>query len=382
MGKKKLSRNYLGTMPQLTRLHGIVKRIQQGDYPSQRVLAEEWSKTTRTIQADLDYIRDFWKLPLYYDERRYGYYFSEAVGKFPMVPISEGELVSVFVAQKALSQYHGTPFEAPLRSAFQKLVSSLQGEISVAWGDLDSAISFRGMETNVGDVEVLRALGEAVRGRREVEFEYFKLEEGGEAANPNSEIRSPKSNIRRAKSEFGDGGGAEGEERLVTSSPTGEMRRVRPYHLACIWNQWYLVGYDLMREDIRKFVPARMRNVRVGDTRFERPAGFSLDKYLKGSFGVYSGGDLMEMKVWFSRARAQVVRERKWHASQRIRELGNGEIEYSVRLSSMKEIVPWILGWGEHARAIAPKALVEAVRGVVGRLAEWYGADDPEKCGK
>ena len=148
---------------------------------------------------------------------------------------------------------------------------------------------------------------------------------------------------------------------------------MRPYHLACIWNQWYLVAFDPMRKDIRKFVPARMRNVRMRQTQFERPKDFSVDKYLKGSFGVYSGGELMEMKVWFSRARAQVVRERQWHRSQKIRELGNGEIEYSVTLSSMMEIVPWILGWGEHARAVAPRALVKAVREVVLRLGKAYG---------
>ena len=171
--------------------------------------------------------------------------------------------------------------------------------------------------------------------------------------------------------------GEKGERGQRGEREGGEMRRVRPYHLACIWNQWYLVAYDLMREDIRKFVPARMRDVRLGNARFERPKEFSVDKYLKGSFGVYSGGELMELKVWFSRARAQVVRERKWHASQRIRELGNGEIEYSVRLSSLKEIVPWILGWGEHARAIAPKALVEAMRGVVGRVGKLYDGTGP-----
>jgi predicted DNA-binding transcriptional regulator YafY len=104
------------TQPQLTRLHKLVQRIQKGDYPNQKVLAAEEGKTTRTIQRDLDYIRDFWKLPLEYDEFKYGYFFSEPVGKFPMIPISEAELVSVFFAQRALSQQHGTPFEAPLKS--------------------------------------------------------------------------------------------------------------------------------------------------------------------------------------------------------------------------------------------------------------------------
>src|SRR4051794_36389504 len=123
MGKKSLEKSRFNTQPQLTRYYALVKRIQRGDYPSQKVLAAELEKTTRTIQRDLDYIRDFWHLPLAYEPYRYGYYFSEPVGNFPRIPISEGELVSVFIAQKALGMYHGTPFEEPVRSAFQKLAS-------------------------------------------------------------------------------------------------------------------------------------------------------------------------------------------------------------------------------------------------------------------
>src|SRR2546423_8330497 len=189
MGKKRLKKDESATKPQLVRLHGLVQRIQRGDYPSRKILAAEWEKGTRTMQRDLDFIRDVWGLPLEYDRKKYGFYFSEPVGKFPMVPISEQELVSVFVAQKALSMYHGTPFEQPLKTAFEKLVSSLKGEISVAWADLDSAISFRGIESNAGDMEVMQKLGEAIRKRNEIEFEYYKLGEIGKIRNPKSEIR-------------------------------------------------------------------------------------------------------------------------------------------------------------------------------------------------
>src|SRR4051812_7526556 len=116
MGQNRLKNIQFDTQPQLARLHGLVQRIQRGDYPTRKILAQEWEKTARTIQADLDFMRDVWGLPLEYDPYKYGYYFSEPIGKFPMVPISEQELVSVFVAQKALSQYHGTPFEQPLKS--------------------------------------------------------------------------------------------------------------------------------------------------------------------------------------------------------------------------------------------------------------------------
>src|SRR6266566_4430908 len=188
MGKKNRKKFKTDSQPQLTRLHALVQRIQQGDYPSQKILALEWEKTPRTIQRDMDFIRDVWRLPLEYDPYRYGFYFSEPVGKFPMVPISEKELVSVFIAQKALTQYHGTPFEQPLRSAFEKLVSSLQGEISVAWADLDSAISFRGIEARIEDMEVLATLSAAIRGRNEIEFGYRKLEE-----DKNFKLQTPNS---------------------------------------------------------------------------------------------------------------------------------------------------------------------------------------------
>jgi predicted DNA-binding transcriptional regulator YafY len=147
---------------------------------------------------------------------------------------------------------------------------------------------------------------------------------------------------------------------------------VRPYHLANIGNQWYLFGYDLMRQDMRKFVPARMSGLKVTKRRFERPKDFSVDKLLKGSFGVHSGGKTMEMTVWFDRARAQLVREKKWHHSQEIREMGNGELEVTFELSSFVEIVPWILGWGEHARAVDPPELVAEVRRTVAKLGGIY----------
>ena len=39
----------------------------------------------------------------------------------PLFRLTESELVSIFVAQKALEAYKGTAFEQPLRTAFQKL---------------------------------------------------------------------------------------------------------------------------------------------------------------------------------------------------------------------------------------------------------------------
>ncbi len=68
-----------------------------------------------------------------------------------------------------------------------------------------------------------------------------------------------------------------------------EARRVQPYHLGCVENQWYLFGYDLARRQLRTFALPRMRKVRNTKARFKRPADFSISKHLGDSFGVFTG---------------------------------------------------------------------------------------------
>ena len=54
-------------------------------------------------------------------------------------------------------------------------------------------------------------------------------------------------------------------------------------------NQWYAIGFDLDREQMRTFALPRMRKVKMTATRFERPADFSINAHLSHSFGVISG---------------------------------------------------------------------------------------------
>jgi hypothetical protein len=68
MGQKKQKKFKMNSQPQLSRLHALIQRIQKGDYPNRTILGREWEKDRRTIQRDLDFIRDVWGLPLEYDQ--------------------------------------------------------------------------------------------------------------------------------------------------------------------------------------------------------------------------------------------------------------------------------------------------------------------------
>ena len=59
---------------------------------------------------------------------------------------------------------------------------------------------------------------------------------------------------------------------------------------------------------------------------------------------------------------ADYIREKKWHESQRLRELKGGGVELRMRLSSLVEVERWILSWGGDARVIKPRELTEAIK--------------------
>jgi proteasome accessory factor B len=332
MGKD-FSKKFQGvaTRHQLGRLWAIVERIQRGDYPSRNKLAKELEVNTRTIQRDITFMQSCRGLPIEYDPHKYGYYLTEPVTDFPLLQISEGEVVALFVAQKALAQYHGTPFEQPLRVACDKLIESLKGEFSIKWAELDAAISFRSIETNPVDIAIFKDLSSAVRNSREVTFDYCKL-----------------------------------------GSKTFESRRLRPYHLTCINQQWYVLGYDVLRRAQRTFVLTRMQKLRVLSSSFIRPKNFSADKFLKGSFGVFSGDQQIEICIWFDPFAARLVRERHWHASQEIVQLPDDAIELKLTLTSTVEVIPWILSWGRHAKALAPAELVKAIQALLRDMVQNY----------
>jgi len=311
----------LFTRPPLDRMQQIFHAIKARDYPTRTGLAGDIEVTTKTIQRDIDFMRDRLNLPIAYNGEHKGYEFTQPVESFPMVELSEAELISVFVAQKALMQYKGTPFEHPLRSAFEKLVSGLDGKITLSWDDLDSFISFRSFEIVPTDLNTFQVVSESVRKSVVLEFEYKKL-----------------------------------------NSSSFEKRTVEPYHLACIQNQWYCFGHDIDRREMRTFVLARMRNAVGTGQAFAKSKRFSLQDHLKNSLGVFSAKGRHNIRIRFDKFAAQLVRERVWHPSQQIQELTGGEIEFRVTLSSLHEIEPWVLSWGEHALVLAPKELVTGTK--------------------
>lgn len=312
----------------MMRLHSALKSHQ---FPNCRKIAAELEVSAKTIQRDIDFMRDRLGLPIEYHPQEFGFYYTEAVTGFPSIEVSEGEITALLVAQKALAQYKGTPFERPLQSAFRKLTDGLKDRVSFSWTDLEDVISFRSAGASVSDLELFESVSKAVLRSVEVEFEYRKLKSSGY-----------------------------------------ERRRVRPYHLGCLENQWYLFAEDLDRNQLRTFALPRMRKVVLSTTRFRRPADFSISQVLRSSFGVHSAGKKQRIRLQFDAFAARLVAERKWHESQRVRPLKDGSITLQLELGGLEEIERWILSWGAHVEVLEPPRLREMIRDAVSAIAKLY----------
>ncbi len=310
----------LHSRPPLERMMRIHQAITSGKYPNATKLAAEIEVVTKTIHRDIDFMRERMGLPIEYDTRKFGYYYTEEVNAFPTLQITEGELVALLIAEKALQQYRGTNFEKPLISAFKKMESSLPDTISLNFADWDQSISFRTSAEPVLNLEIFDALAKATAAHRQLELSYRK---------PGSKQAQP--------------------------------RIVDPYHLANINGEWFLFAYDHLRKDIRTFVPSRIQSVRPTGQTFPRPEKFSVEKILRDSFGVHSAQGDYNVVIRFDTYAADYIREKRWHPSQTLRELKDGGVELRLKLSSLGEIQRWILGWGGSAVVIAPPELITSV---------------------
>jgi proteasome accessory factor B len=327
----KKSRGALASRPPLARMLAIHGQLAEGRHPNCFTLARELEVATKTIHRDIEFMRDQLGLPLAYDRVAHGYFYTESVTSFPTVQVSHGELVALLVAQKAVEQYRGTTFEKPLQSAFAKLASGLQGESGIALHELTEAISFRPQGLATAELDGFQTLAEATLKHREVTFVYRSLK--GEGA---------------------------------------ETRRVRPYHLGCMANQWYLIGHDCDRDAVRTFALARLQDVVETGATFEKPRDFSVAEMFSGSFSAFQTGKVERVVLRLDAFAARLGAERKWHPSQEIRPKKDGGAELQFEVSIAPDLENWILGWGSHAEVLRPASLRARIAAAAKAMAEVY----------
>ena len=312
--------------------------VSRGNFPNCSSIARELEVNRKTIQRDLNFMREELDLPLDYNEASHGYFYSRPVSDFPFLKTTSEDLVALILARNALGPMKGSALEASLRTGFQRLLAGMSDRVTIPWSELDQAFSVKNMGMTERDAFLFDRLAKAVLESRELQFEYQKLKDSAPA-----------------------------------------KRRIQPYHLAEIDGGWYVIGHDLDRGGRRTFAVQRMRAVHLTTKRFVRSRDFRLEDHFAGSFGVWAGEDKggaqYRVKIRFRGFAARIVAERRWHPSQEITEVepGGSVIEITMMLSALEDIARWVMGFGAQAEALEPVELRDRVAGELGKAAGQYG---------
>lgn len=326
--------------PPLERMQHIHRALAGNGFPNCTSLAKKLEVSTKTVQRDIDFMRDRQGLPIQFHPQRNGYYYTEPVESLPAVQVTEGEVVALYVAQKVLAQYKGTLFEKPLAAAFDKLTAGLQDSISFPLAAMDDAISFRATGAAEADLAIFETLHQAINACDEVVIRYKSLKDR-----------------------------------------THRPRWVQPYHLLGASNSWYLIGFDTEREAFRVYSLPRIRKAERVGKEFTRITEFNPKHLLKGSLGIFIGRESHKVRVRFDSFAAQLVREREWHETQEIRELPGEELELTMSLNSLFEVERWVMSWGAHAEVLDPPELRDQILAKAEAIVAAYSGEKPGSDG-
>ena len=298
----------------------IDQQVRSGRAPNCRRLAEELEVSRRTVLRDVDFMRYDLRAPIEYDPAKGGYVYTEPNWTMPSVLITEGELLALMVAEKALDAYAGTPWAAKLRQVFERMTAALPARVEVHPRELLPRLEFDGSATAIVDPAVIQTIESALRGDQTLRIRYAPL--------------------GRAEREY----------------------VLDPYVLRHMRGAWYLAARDHRSGQVPLFNVSRIRSASATGATFNyHAAGFDPKEYFKATFGTYQTSELNRVVVEFSDVAAQLVRERKWHASQKLKDLPGGRLRLEVEVSHLDDIWPWVLSWGSMAKAIAPKELADVI---------------------
>lgn len=325
--------------PALWRMLQIHEQLNRGNpRDHQRINCASLSKifecSEKTIQRDLEYMRDRLELPVKFDRPTGTYIYTKLGVVFPVGPnLSRDERIALTVARQSLEVFKGVAFGEHLASAYDKLFDGFLKENGLSLeGNMSDYLSVRTPGAGIADPEVFRAVMDTLINCCELRVEY------------------------QAKGQ-----------------PDHQLRRLAPYHLACVASRWVLVARDLEKDNVRTYILARFRNPVVTQTPIERPAQFDATSHLGTSFGVWTGQGQIAVELRISAEGAHHVIERNWHPTQKITPLPHGGVQVRFELSDLNDVTRWILGFGADCEVLSPRELRLAVAAEGRKMAKRNG---------
>ena len=272
----------------------------------------------RTIYRDMEQIEAS-GFPILSDEGRWRL-LEQGEGAWS-IPLTPTELLALAMTEDLLAPVEGTVLAEPLR----ELASKLQAMLTPRGRDYVAELSSAAIATlfapgdYTGKGAELGAIAEAIRKEHRLKIRY---------ATPH---KAPSDRI------------------------------VEPYSTWYAGGRVYLIAFCTKAGEIRIFAVQRIENAKVLDEPFDPDPTFDPATFSRLGFGVFHG-DTYQFVIELEAEVAHLIRERRYHHTQRVIDLNHGRVRLEMEAAGLPEVAAWVAGFGGNARPLEPKKLVDAVR--------------------
>ncbi|MFH8485638.1 helix-turn-helix transcriptional regulator [Streptomyces longisporoflavus] len=218
-----------------SRLLALLSLLQTHRDWSGDALAERLDITPRTVRRDIDRLREL-GYPIRAFKGPLGGYRLDAGSQLPPLLFDDDQAVALALALQAAatSSAIGDDAVRALSTVRQVMPPRLRQRIDMLQVTAVQAPETGSDASPVG-TEVLVELGRAIHAREELRFDYRQFD---------YEYADPRHEATHARD---------------STAPAERPRRVQPHHLVTWRGRWYLIAWDLDRDDWRIFRADRMR---------------------------------------------------------------------------------------------------------------------------
>jgi predicted DNA-binding transcriptional regulator YafY len=295
-------------------------------------MADQLGAHPRAVYRDLQVLEQL-RVPLYTDRNgKESYWKIDPDFRNRLsIPFTLSELLSVYFAQDALRSLDGTVLHDSLQSLFDKVRTNIPKPLFRQMMGLRSAFlsGIPAQKEYRTYREFIQVIQDAIQERKTLKLVYHPRDQ------------------------------------------TSAERKVNPYAVHLYNGNLYIIGYCHTRKNVRTFLVDRMQKIKMTDENFPAPVGFSLENYLRHSFGMFRE-ELVRVKVHFHKSLTRYLLERRWHPSQKNKKLKDGSLEIAFEVAGMKEIKTWIMGFGSLAKVREPASLVREIKDDLGKALKSY----------
>jgi predicted DNA-binding transcriptional regulator YafY len=317
----------------ITRLIDLLQRLQSGQGGDADGLAEACGVSRRTVFRDIETLREA-GLPIEYDAEAQRYRI-DAAHFLPPTNLTLEEALSVVLLAGRVGELERDTLFAAAIGAAEKIEASLPSSMRERLSEVADAIDLRPPPVNplADKGDVYRALLRASVDQQAVRISY----------DCRTEFREIETDLH-------------------------------PYHLLFQERSWYVIGRSSRHDEIRTFNIGRVKAAELTGDTFKRPPSFSVKKHLRNAWRLIpDDGPDSEVHLRFSAVVSRNVAEVLWHPTQRCEFREDGSLDYHVTVSGVREIVWWVLGYGDQVEALKPERLRREVARRHRAAAERYG---------